>query len=348
MAAKHDIQNGITADLTVSRDEAAAACKRAAESFGEWSRCQAKGNALVVTLITGSLGGRLVGSKKGRPMVVVVRLRDNNVGGIHLDTAVEYYYTTQATVFFVPAGPKQLWGRERFFKFLDVLETELHAIDPNGTVIRRRPQTTGFSNTMTARTSSSSVSEAEFAEAGTPEYDELVAQADDEVSLLDLLLAASPKELPYATRKLLRVPLEVLPSHLGPDERVERVADAASGSIRGLLILTTKRLVLLDRVSGTIEVEIPTDDYTAYLGTEKSVLVWSTEGAARFMYMSPSSLEPQVDSDPGAAGSSETRPVPRLRVCSDCGGEFTPLLLRDSCPDCGGSLIWDGAMDERD
>ena len=190
-----------------------------------------------------------------------------------------------------------------------------------------------------SRTSISALPEAEWAEAGTPDYEELLAQADGEVSLLDLLRAANPNELPKPTRKLLRVPLEVLPSHLGHQERVERVADAASGSVRGLLVLTTERLVLLDRVSGVVELEIPCDDCTACVGAEKSVLVWCAEGAPRFMHISPSSLEPQADSDPSAAGSSETGPVPRLRVCPECEGEFTPVLLRDTCPDCGGVLI---------
>jgi hypothetical protein len=188
-------------------------------------------------------------------------------------------------------------------------------------------------------TSASALPEAEWVEAGTPTYDELLAQADGEISLFDLLQAANPNELPKPTRKLLRVPLEVLPSQLGPQERVERVADAASGSVRGLLVLTTERLVLLDGVSGVLEVEIPYDDCTACVGAEKSILVWSAEGAARFTHISPSSLEPQADSDPGTAGSSEKGTVPRLRVCPECEGEFTPVLRRDTCPDCGGVLI---------
>jgi hypothetical protein len=191
----------------------------------------------------------------------------------------------------------------------------------------------------TSRTNIFALPEAEWAEGGTPKYEQLLAQAGDEVSLHELLLASDPNELPKPTRKLLRVPLEVLPSHLDPKEQVERVAAATSGSIRGLLILTAKRLLFLDQVSGTIEAEIPRDDFTACLGAKGSVLVWSAERAARFMHVSPASLEPQVDSAIGAAGSSNTQLVPRLRVCSDCKGEFTPFLLLDTCPDCGGSLI---------
>jgi DNA-directed RNA polymerase subunit RPC12/RpoP len=31
--------------------------------------------------------------------------------------------------------------------------------------------------------------------------------------------------------------------------------------------------------------------------------------------------------------------VPTLRVCRTCGSEFTPLLKRNSCPDCDGELL---------
>ncbi len=33
MAAKHDIQHGVTADLTVPRDDVLAACRRASEAL---------------------------------------------------------------------------------------------------------------------------------------------------------------------------------------------------------------------------------------------------------------------------------------------------------------------------
>jgi predicted Zn-ribbon and HTH transcriptional regulator len=29
---------------------------------------------------------------------------------------------------------------------------------------------------------------------------------------------------------------------------------------------------------------------------------------------------------------------PPLRVCRDCGSEFTPIMSRIACPDCGGKL----------
>jgi hypothetical protein len=139
MAAKRDLQHGITADLTVSHEDAVAACRRACETFGEFARFQSNGNKASVTLVLRSLGGRLVGSKSGRPMVVGVSLDDSN-GRVHLNTNVEKYVTSQSKVFgFIPAGPKMLWGREAYFKFLDALENELRAVDPAGDIMRRRP-----------------------------------------------------------------------------------------------------------------------------------------------------------------------------------------------------------------
>lgn len=138
MAAKHDLQHGITADLAAPRDDIAAACRRASETFGEWARFSDTGNKLTVTLLTRSLGGRLMGSKKGRPTIIGIPLEDNDGGRIHLDSTVEKYSTVQSTVFgFIPAGPKRLWGRERYFKFLNPLENELRALDPSGNIVRR-------------------------------------------------------------------------------------------------------------------------------------------------------------------------------------------------------------------
>jgi hypothetical protein len=139
MAAKRDLQHGVTANMSVSREEVVAACRRASETFGDFALFQTNGDKATVTLILRSLGGRLIGSKRGRPMVVGISMIDNN-GRLHLDTRVEQYVTSQSTVLgFVPAGPKMLWGREPYFKLLDALENELRATDPNGDILRRRP-----------------------------------------------------------------------------------------------------------------------------------------------------------------------------------------------------------------
>lgn len=140
MAAKRDLQNGITADLTVAPEEALGACRRASETFGEWAHFESNGRAATVTLILRSLGGRLVGSKRGRPMVVGIRLSESDTWTAHLNTTVEKYVTSQSKVFgFIPAGPKTLWGREAYFKLLGALENELRAIDPKGDIVRHRP-----------------------------------------------------------------------------------------------------------------------------------------------------------------------------------------------------------------
>lgn len=139
MAAKRDLQHGVTADLTVASDHVVTACRRASETFGDFARFQASGNKAAITLILRSLGGRLIGSKNGRPMVVGISFSNGN-GRVHLDTTVESYVTSQSKVFgFVPAGPKMLWGREAYFKLLDALENELRATDPDGHIVRRRP-----------------------------------------------------------------------------------------------------------------------------------------------------------------------------------------------------------------
>jgi hypothetical protein len=139
MTAKRDLQHGITAELTVAHEDVVAACRRASETFGEFAQFQSNGNKATVVLILRSLGGRLIGSKSGRPMVVGIKLSDSNER-MHLDTTVEKYVTSQSKVFgFVPAGPKMLWGREAYFKLLDALENELRATDPNGDIQRRRP-----------------------------------------------------------------------------------------------------------------------------------------------------------------------------------------------------------------
>jgi hypothetical protein len=70
MAAKRDLQHRITADLAAPRDDIAAACGRASETFGEWARFSDTGGKFTVTLLVRTLGGRLIGSKKGRPTII--------------------------------------------------------------------------------------------------------------------------------------------------------------------------------------------------------------------------------------------------------------------------------------
>ncbi|MGO9955392.1 MAG: hypothetical protein ACLP50_05340 [Solirubrobacteraceae bacterium] len=70
-----------------------------------------------------------------------IRLGNGNGAGVHLEAAIEKYVTSQSKVFgFVPAGPKSLQGRDRYFKFFDALENELRAVDPSGKIMRRRAQ----------------------------------------------------------------------------------------------------------------------------------------------------------------------------------------------------------------
>jgi hypothetical protein len=139
MAAKHDIQRGITAHVAASPESIGDACRRAAGTLKN-AEVSANGRKVTVKIIVGTLGQALVGSRKGRSTVVGITLGGSN-GRVALETNVENYTTIQSRVFgFVPAGPKRLWGREAYFKFLDALENELRVLDPGAEIQRRQPQ----------------------------------------------------------------------------------------------------------------------------------------------------------------------------------------------------------------
>ncbi len=111
--------------------------------LGQHSQVQGNGNKVTVALTAPTLGGLVSGSKKQRRIgtIGVVLGDGGGTGGVHLEAAIEKYVTTQSKVFgFVPAGPKSLQGRDRYFKFFDALENELRAVDPSGKIMRRRAQ----------------------------------------------------------------------------------------------------------------------------------------------------------------------------------------------------------------
>jgi hypothetical protein len=193
------------------------------------------------------------------------------------------------------------------------------------------------SQTSIAGTSTVALPAAEWAPADTESFNNLLALDGDTISVENLLVAATTEDLPKPIRRLLRVPLETLPVHLGPKERVERVAEATSGTMRGLLAITNQRLFFLDQISGTLELEISRAGLSSRISAS-SLVVWAPDGAARFVHLSPTSRPALPNADMVAAKGHEALSVPRLRVCSDCEAEFTPLLVSDSCPDCGGDL----------
>jgi len=177
----------------------------------------------------------------------------------------------------------------------------------------------------------------EWMPADTVGFNDLTAMIREAVSIQDLFVAASPSDLPKATRRVLRIPLDTLSAHLRPKEQLERVAAAKSGTMWGLLTVTNQRLLFLDQIAGTLELEIPLEGCNASVSAN-SLLVQSLDGIARFVRLSPTSLPALQDPDVVAEKDHGARRVPRLRVCSDCNAEFTPALVSDSCPDCGGDL----------
>jgi len=136
MAAKADIQHGITAQVHADRDSVVAACRRAAERLGKHARFEANATRVTVAILPG-----ITPKFSSVSPIVSIDLRPGNGGGVQLESRVERYRTIQSRLFgFVPAGPKRLVGKQPFFRFLDALETELGALDPAaGTVNRRLP-----------------------------------------------------------------------------------------------------------------------------------------------------------------------------------------------------------------
>jgi hypothetical protein len=180
---------------------------------------------------------------------------------------------------------------------------------------------------------------AEVVPVDTEYFDTLLAEDAYSVDVEDLFVATASNDLPKPTRHLLKVPLETLHVHLGPKEIVQGLADASTGKIRGLLATTNQRLLFLDRVAGLVEVEIPLHELTATIGSGNSLLVQTSDFVVRFVHLSPTSLPVLDEADAVTGKDHATSPIPPLRVCSDCGAEFTRLLLSKSCPDCGGDLL---------
>ena len=79
---------------------------------------------------------------------------------------------------------------------------------------------------------------------------------------------------------------------------------------------------------------------------ERSSGIRPSEGARRPAEHRVPAVKPTKVLEPG--GSEVTtealphgprRDVPAIRVCEECRGEFTPLMMKDACPDCGGKLL---------
>jgi hypothetical protein len=136
LAAKHDIERGITGDITATNEQLLEACRRAAEPISEHKRLEGlveggDGNMIVSLVVK-----PLMGSKPGQvSWVVAIGATGNNVK--HVTAQIVRYKTLQSRVMgFIPAGPKTLGGRREFFMLLDALENELRALDPKGEIVR--------------------------------------------------------------------------------------------------------------------------------------------------------------------------------------------------------------------
>jgi hypothetical protein len=139
LAAKHDIQRRITADIEAEADQVVEACERAAEPINDHKRLETRveignGKVLISLLVNPLMRATAPGKQS---WVTVVEFDVGRDGAIHLETNLARYKTLQSHVFgFVPAGPKSLVCRQQFLMLLDALENELRALDPEGTIAR--------------------------------------------------------------------------------------------------------------------------------------------------------------------------------------------------------------------
>jgi hypothetical protein len=126
MAAAHDVQHKINAEVDAEPDAVVEACRRATETLGKHARMHFNAAKVTVEILPG-----LSQTFSHISPVVAVHLRPAGIGRIQVAAQVEGYMTRQSKVMgFIPAGPKRLVGRGYFFRFLNALGTELAALDP--------------------------------------------------------------------------------------------------------------------------------------------------------------------------------------------------------------------------
>lgn len=122
MAAKDEIQQGISAEVAADRDVVVDACRRAAQILGEHARLHADAAKVTVEI--------LAGLSRVSP-VVGISLDLSDAGRVCVQARIERYRTSRPVAFgFIPTGVKHLVGRSYFRSFLNALEVELAALDP--------------------------------------------------------------------------------------------------------------------------------------------------------------------------------------------------------------------------
>jgi hypothetical protein len=140
LAAKHDIEQGVSAEVDASRDDVLDALSRAGDPLNEHKRLEVRDEdeeyRATVALWVQPL------FRSDAPMkqswVLSVELESPEPGVLCVETALSEFRTSQSTMLGIPLGPKELLGRREFLLYLDALSNELGALDPHADVVRRR------------------------------------------------------------------------------------------------------------------------------------------------------------------------------------------------------------------
>jgi hypothetical protein len=132
MSAKTDIQIGVHATVFATRDEVAAACRKAAEALGNRATVSVSAAKITVKIQPG-----LVKAVSPVSPTVGINLRPGKDGAIVVDAKIEQWRTRQQRVFLIPVAPKMLIGKSSYLSFVQSLEQELRAVDRGRGSVRR-------------------------------------------------------------------------------------------------------------------------------------------------------------------------------------------------------------------
>lgn len=140
MAAKHDIEQEIAAEVETARGDVLEALKRAGDPLNEHRRLEVRvvdlGDQVAVSLWVQPLFRPEAPSKQS--WVLSVELESPEPGIHCVETTLSEFRTSQSKMLGIPLGPKELLGRREFLLYLDTLGNELGALDPDADVVRRK------------------------------------------------------------------------------------------------------------------------------------------------------------------------------------------------------------------
>lgn len=138
MAAKHDIERGISAEVKASRENVLEALERAGNPLNEHQRLEVRvadlGDQVAVSLWVQPLFKPKAPSKQS--WLLSIELESPEPGSHCVETTLSEFRTAQSTMLGIPIGPKELLGRREFLLYLDTLSNELNALDPDADVVR--------------------------------------------------------------------------------------------------------------------------------------------------------------------------------------------------------------------